>query len=216
MKRPPPPVISSGAQSVVAELPLHLGLHRTAEFHFLRYKRFPHVKQRVIAKKSEREIVAAWLRHEQLEAGDFVTLSTIDVDHDRLKKEAARATRGGRMLALSSTCILASGRTAHIPLMDFKCKPTPKQLRLLVEALRQLEMPGVVLRTDASFHFYGFALLTSKEWRAFTATCLLFRSLVDWRYVGHCLLRGMSSVRIQGDRRTGLAEPTVAAHVNCG
>jgi hypothetical protein len=106
-------------------------------------------------------------------------------------------------LGLSSKCRLADGARLHIPMMDFRCDPAASNIAFITEALTYLAMPGFVLRSEQSLHFYGARRLDEHQWRHFLAHCLLLKDLMDWRYIAHCLLYGMCSLRIPPDGSDG-------------
>jgi hypothetical protein len=57
-------------------------------------------------------------------------------------------------------------------------------------------MPGYLLETGRYYHFYGDALLTQREWLRFLAQFLMPTILLSPRYIGHCLNRGFSALRL--------------------
>jgi len=106
-----------------------------------------------------------------------------------------------KVLAICSQCRTKSGSVWQIPMMDFHCPPTDQNLSRLKKALWSIgERSGAILESGRSYHFYGFRLLTQKQWSDFIARCLLLSPLVDQRYVAHRLLGGMSVLRITSSR----------------
>ena len=205
--------LGSTAQTLVIALPGLLGLKAHDELRFLQFSRSPGAKRRVRARKSARQRVAEWLRHSEFRPEDFLTIPTEQFSRNRLNAELEQARRAERMIAICSTCRQTDGVTRHIPLMDFRCRPTPARRQLLTEALRGFNLPGLVLESGGSYHLYGLRLLGEDDWRHFVARCLLLGDLADWRYVGHVLLRQMCSLRIHGNSEPKIPEPRVVARV---
>lgn len=117
-------------------------------------------------------------------------------------------------LAVCSQVVLDTESEAHIPLIDFRCPKSRKNLERAVLTMQAIDNGGgVILNSGNSYHYYGLSLLTNKEWREFLGRCLLVESLVDVRNLGHCLIDGEAALRISRDRRSG-REPKVVATVN--
>lgn len=94
----------------------------------------------------------------------------------------------------------------HIPLMDFRCKPSPENLHRVTKAIREIQdklfyrgdMPkqGFVLESGRSYHYYGCYLMDTLSWNTFLGMCLLLSDLTDARYIGHSLIDSSSTLRI--------------------
>lgn len=119
-------------------------------------------------------------------------------------------------LALTSVVRVRNGKVAHLPLMDFRCSKSGGNLRKLVTlfsaARTRLPNKGCILKSQRSYHFYGFTVLTKAGWVRFLGSCLLLGPLADSRYVAHCLLHGKSSLRITESPRHNDV-PTISAFV---
>lgn len=84
----------------------------------------------------------------------------------------------------------------HIPMMDFRCLKSPKNLARIKGLLRTIgEKEGVVLDSGRSYHYFGTNPLSEKEWLMFLGKCLL-SGLVDERYIGHRLIDRCGILRI--------------------
>lgn len=57
-------------------------------------------------------------------------------------------------------------------------------------------MPGYILGSGRYYHFYGLRLLDGTEWRRFLASWLMPTIAVSPRYVGHCLHRDYTALRL--------------------
>jgi len=51
----------------------------------------------------------------------------------------------------------------HIPMVDFS-----RDCRRPENVLKQLNMPGILVVSGHSYHFYGFELMEEKEWKVYT------------------------------------------------
>lgn len=110
---------------------------------------------------------------------------------------------------VSSVCVIGQA-LRHIPMMDFKCRPSAKNLEVLTILLKNIgERKGYLLESGRSFHYYGTRLLREEEWRVFLGKCLLMSEYVDERYVGHQLVDGYCVLRLSAGKR-GSAPMVVA------
>ena len=99
--------------------------------------------------------------------------------------------------ALSSRMRLEDGRDVHIPLIDFDCSCSSRNLRYIAQALNVLDKTGgVILSSGQSYHYYGNSLLTLDEWPVYVARCFLLAPPVDARYLAHSLIEGEFSLRV--------------------
>ena len=94
------------------------------------------------------------------------------------------------------------GAYRHIPLMDFRCEKSEKNLTDIKNFLRRLgEKNGAIFDSGRSYQYYGFQLLMNSEsWRLFMAQCLLF-DYTDRYYIGHQLIDGYSILRLSESNR---------------
>ncbi len=111
----------------------------------------------------------------------------------------------GQAIAFCSALRLAAGGHRHFPLLDFRVPAPPRDdsaanrrvLELLDKALRAIEAPpGALLRSGASFHYYGCRALSLSAWRRIYFRALLLEPLVDVRYVAHRLPSGRATLRL--------------------
>ena len=101
------------------------------------------------------------------------------------------------VLALCSKVRLRDGSSGHIPMMDFRCRPSAENLERTVLALREVyKGAGVILNSGRSYHFYGFSVLSGDNWLRFMASNLLLTPFTDARYIAHRLLDGLCALRI--------------------
>jgi hypothetical protein len=119
---------------------------------------------------------------------------------DLLRQAASPET--GEMVVLMSRVKLSNGVVAHIPMLDFGCPDTPNARMVLPHVLAQLGEAGALVASGASFHFYGFRLMTDPERIRFLARALLYHPIVDGRYIAHSLLEPASSLRLSRHEQT--------------
>lgn len=87
--------------------------------------------------------------------------------------------------------------TLHIPMLDIELTPSSENLSYLISCLAALgETSGVILLSGASYHYYGYNLLTDNSWSKFMYKSLLLDEVVDTRWVGHRLIDGHANLRI--------------------
>jgi hypothetical protein len=106
-------------------------------------------------------------------------------------------------LVLCSKVILSNGDVRHIPMMDFRCPPSPSNagaIALLLPKTGQKE--GILVESGHSYHLYGTNLLTADEWTRFMAICLLLSPVTDPRYIAHRLTDGECRLKISSLDRT--------------
>lgn len=126
---------------------------------------------------------------------------SIDVLQSELTAERIdsieRDLKEGFVLALASRVQLQSGGFAHIPMMDFRCDPSPQNAAFVKRALRAMgQDAGILVDSVRSYHFYGVRLMTQDAWLQFLAMGILFTPIVDARYIAHRLADGACRLRV--------------------
>jgi hypothetical protein len=133
------------------------------------------------------------------------TVNVNELTAERIKQEISSVPHGW-VLAVCSKSEMDDGSPRHIPMLDFRCSPTPMNLDRTRVALKQLgQTRGVILESGRSYHFYGFELQDETQWTQFMARSLLLAPFVDTRFVAHRLIEGTSVLRISSSER----KPTV-------
>lgn len=118
-----------------------------------------------------------------------------------------RASAGVAIVALLSVVEDANGNTLHLPMLDFSSKSRRAGAAAsVIAASRGLEVPGSVVSSGRSFHFYGDALMTPSEHHAFLCRATFLAPITDGRWIGHQLLEGYSSLRISANAEGVLPE----------
>jgi len=125
-----------------------------------------------------------------------IHLSRLDLTHESIEAKSKGLPRGF-VLAFSSRVVLKDGTEAHIPLMDFRCHPSPQNSTIVRKALVAMgEHSGILVNSGRSYHFYGLRLLSKEAWLRFLAMGMLFSPIVDVRYIAHRLADGACRLRI--------------------
>ncbi|MEK6578869.1 MAG: hypothetical protein AABZ55_06555 [Bdellovibrionota bacterium] len=99
-------------------------------------------------------------------------------------------------LAFCSICKLPEGITGFIPMMDFRIAPNPTNLEKMSVVIQEIGLPGLILGSGKSYHFFGTKLLTESEIQKFLGKCLLISPITDSRYIGHRMMEGSCDLRI--------------------
>jgi hypothetical protein len=140
----------------------------------------------------------------------FSKVPAIQVSAEELQLWAKRLT-DGELLGLISRVELCGGRSAHIPMMDFACRPSAQNLASITHLLSEITKgAGFLLESGRSYHYYGAELLTDEEWRRFIGRCLLMFGYVDDRYIGHQLVDGHCVLRLSAGRLKSRVPAVVA------
>ena len=144
----------------------------------------------------------AWTAREWINASEITSSSLQDL-HARIRKR-----RNTPALAICSSIETLNGETMHIPMMDFTVENTSKFPQEIFELLGQRR--GAILRTDASYHFWGFDLLTELEWNKWMSYCLAFEmasgqddKLIDVTYVLRSLEKRFAALRLYAYPKAG-------------
>ena len=149
------------------------------------------------------KVFEAALLHQPL---PLVRAETVVVDNllrSRLRA-AASDVASGEVVALESTIMTATGVQLHLPMLDFASKAKRPGARGAVEAaVRALGMPGLLLESGQSFHFYGRSLMDADAMQTFLTRAVLLAPVVDQRWVAHQLLERACSLRISPTSRGG-------------
>jgi hypothetical protein len=175
----------------------------------------------LISSHADGEFREAWLPDYEIlfakrlaEGAEMTKLIAAAVQHDERQKDRIRTTfpsdqvssstieillqqRPEWTLAASSRVTTESDRLFHLPMMDFHCPVSEKNLALVAAALVAIgQEKGAIVETGRSYHYYGFELLTEDAWESFLGKCLLLSPLTDARYIGHRLIDKECVVRL--------------------
>lgn len=149
--------------------------------------------------EAEIDFLILGLQQDQCER-TITSMSRCDFSKDKVNQIAGNLPPS-KLLGLQSNVALAGGGQAQIPMMDFMCSPSPRNMERLTRLIQSLQMgKGFLLESGRSYHYYGTQLLTDAEWRAFLGKCLLMTGCADERYVGHQLVNGYCVLRLSSGR----------------
>ncbi|MGN7190480.1 primase 1D-like protein [Curtobacterium sp. SAFR-003] len=136
----------------------------------------------------------------------------VPIDQKAHARMLERSQTHEAIVALSSEVRLTSGEIRHLPMIDFASKSRrPGSAQSVITAARRLGIPGFVMESGRSYHFYGAVLLTQDELRRHLSRTLLLAPVTDARWIAHQLLDGMCSLRISPNANGDV--PTVVASV---
>lgn len=109
-------------------------------------------------------------------------------------------------VALLAKVRIGKNMYRYLPMMDFDIPKSKRNLKIVIERLKKHDYPnGWILETDKSYHFYGYSLLTTKEYWKFLANSLLTSIVItrdniiqvaDPRFIGHSMKRGACDLRL--------------------
>lgn len=148
----------------------------------------------VSEEKTGRSSVASKMRHDTYE------MTRLDSSVVKKSKEPDFGLMKGRdpeeLISVCSVVSMRSGGVAHIPMMDFECSISDENTEKIKDFVRiSGQKGGVILKTERSYHYYGFYLLSEKDWIRFLGDSLL-AEICDVRYIGHRLKDGYAGLRI--------------------
>ncbi len=181
------------APEVVVEL---VNLHPEAEF--IKFQEYtPHALGVTEQLKKEPEIsVKSMIRHHP-DAGEYaIQLKRENVTSEKLRDLIARALTRGKALVLCSRVETRDDEILHIPMLDFECQVSDKNLQKIRDFVTELGDSGLVLESGRSYHYYSFNLVSHNKWVKFMARTLLFTGFIDTRHIGHRILSGEARLRL--------------------
>lgn len=136
------------------------------------------------------------------------------VSENSLRTTLAQHLSPGHMLGLCSRFEMRSGNSLHALLVDFRIRKSATALATVKAGCNAIGFAGWVIETTNSYHFYGDHPVDEREWLRFMGRWLLLETIVDVRYVGHCIIELISCLRLTADDT--LREPTAVARIDGG
>jgi hypothetical protein len=119
-----------------------------------------------------------------------------------------------RQALVVSSKVVTQDRAGHIPMIDFRIRPSAENERLAASILKRIGHRGTLLNSGNSFHFYGHDLLSGYEQLVrFLGRASLFAPFVDQRWIAHQLIEGSCALRVSPGKVLG-TPPTVVAEIN--
>jgi hypothetical protein len=122
-----------------------------------------------------------------VQASELTRQIVDELGRDRLK---------GEIVVVLSKVELSNGRGAHVPMLDFALPRSSSNDKTVRAMLSRLGIPGVVLSSGNSYHFYGLRLFSNATMRKFLGSALLLSPLIDHRWVAHQLIEGQCALRV--------------------
>lgn len=173
-----------------------VGIH--SEIQYIKLQEYtPHALGVTEQLKEKPEIPVKNLIRHHPDAGEYaMQLKRSDVSSDKLRQLIAQALTRGKALVLCSKVETWEDETFHIPMLDFECAVTDKNLGKVREFITELGEQGLILESGRSYHYYSFNLLPHNKWVKFMARTLLFTGFVDIRHIGHRILSGEARLRL--------------------
>jgi hypothetical protein len=112
-------------------------------------------------------------------------------------------------IGLTSLCETLDGNFVHIPMMDFSCPVSDRNVLFIHSSLQKMGFnSGIIVNSGRSYHFYGQELCNHLGWIKFMGRCLLLSPYADSRYIAHRLIAGRCILRV-GKSRTKPEVPTI-------
>ena len=157
----------------------------------------PHVLGVTEQIRKEPEIsVKNMVRHHP-DAGEYaIHLKRADVTSEKLRELIAKALTRDKALVLCSKVETSEDEILHIPMLDFECVVSPKNLSKIRDFLTELRETGMILESGRSYHYYSFNLVSPNKWEKFMYRTLLFTGFIDTRHIGHRLLSREARLRL--------------------
>lgn len=123
---------------------------------------------------------------------------------------ARRVHKNHHVISVSSKVLHKDGAFSHLPMMNLHPDDALdySDVISIVEAVTE-GMPGYLLRSGRHYHFYGISLLSGEEWMRFLSQFCMPTIIVSPRYIGHCLYRGYTALRLTADTQYKPLIPTV-------
>lgn len=201
------------ATEFVIALQQRLSRYGVTTLRFVKFRPQPPAEERVGSRARARDVITEWLRHYKPGRRRMTSIPCGNMFERQLAALVARERNKRQSVGICSECTLRNGEVRHIPMMDFRCRIAQRNQELLVRGLQTLKHRGMLFNSGRSYHFYGYRLMTEREWVYFQGQCLLLGRLADSRYVGHRILEGMCTLRLTGDDRLKPRTPTSVAVV---
>jgi hypothetical protein len=165
------------------------------------------IQEKVLDEAAHHQSMTGAARHIRLAASEL-TSGVLSSFSETLKER--------QTLLFSSRISLPSGGELHMPMLDFRIRPESNNERLAVGVIQRIKMPGTLLNSGNSFHFYGTRLLHGQAGLAqFLGTASLFSPFVDQRWIGHQMIEGACALRVSAGK-TFPDPPIVVRDISAG
>jgi len=126
----------------------------------------------------------------------FELHNTYGVDPELLEDVLQKMSIGASIATgITSKVVIKNREIRHIPMIDFVDSPHPIYPDDFIDAVKKLELSGIIVSSGKSYHFYGDELQTPAEWEQFLAK-LTQEELVDKFWADLQRKQGFSLLRI--------------------
>lgn len=161
-----------------------------------------------------REIFAQALYHRDETEGQVDSWCETERFLTDLEQKKYESLPGRLIIALTSRVqVRECNSYMHIPMIDFRLGSSPANDELAMELLDALRMPGYLVDSGRSYHFYGKAPIRAEEFWQFLGRAQLMSHYADQRWIGHQLISGKAALRISSSEDGGMARPRFIAQV---
>ena len=145
-------------------------------FRFKIYSPLPPLSERMqVATSQSVSSVAEALKHDA--ECEVLEMASVDLNFATMRT-IMDSLPETRLMGLYSRCIFRDDLSLHIPMMDFHVEPSQENLSIIRHGLESMgQKRGAILESGRSYHFYGFDLMSPKDWQKFMGQCLL---LAEW------------------------------------
>jgi hypothetical protein len=129
--------------------------------------------------------------------GTVINLPAQDMSQEWI--QARSSEMGADQVLVFSSKVRLAGRTepGHVPMLDFRIRPSDENQKLAVKLLRRIGAKGSLLDSGKSYHFYGRDVLpNTADMVTFLGRASLFAPFVDHRWVAHQLIEGACALRV--------------------
>jgi hypothetical protein len=161
-----------------------------------------------------REIFAQAQYHRDETEGQVDTWCETDQFLTDLEDEKYESLPGRLIIAITSRVrVHQYCNDLHIPMIDFRLDSSTANDELATELLAALGMPGYLVDSGHSYHFYGKAPISAEEFWHFLGRAQLMSHYADQRWIGHQLISGKAALRISSSRDGEMVSPRFVARV---
>ena len=143
-----------------------------------------------------------------------------DFLQNKIVDELVSSLKDKENITLGSLIEFSDGGKGHVPMLDLAPVKSPETLEKVIKRLKEILAPefggGVILESKKSYQFIGLRVFKENLFNQFLGRALItsivtkmpedmpnkHEPIVDYRYVGHSLIKGATGLRItaRGDK----------------
>ena len=99
--------------------------------------------------------------------------------------------------AILSRVLFMDKKVYHLPMIDFHCDSTEKNVQLAEDLIEILEIgAGYLLDSGESFHFIGTQLINEMEFGPYLGKLIMYSPIIDKSWIAHQLIEGSCALRV--------------------